>query len=212
MIRVTPQPEPSSFDGKVRKPGFYALLEQIGSPAAPKRRGPKRRIYPCLAAIPSSKLKPTWTECLPELRGAYDEICAYLGLRIQPHTGGATVDHFLPKSKYRRHAYEWSNFRLAARPVNTKKGEHQVLDPFHVDPAHFEFQFSNGRLVASLKFPKDVQDATATAIAVLDLNAPTYMATRLQGVDDFLHKRIDRSVLERDYPIVAHHLARGGDL
>ncbi len=48
--------------------------------------------------LPSSELKPYWTEAIDDLMRAYDEVCAYSCFRIHPVTGAASVDHMAPKS------------------------------------------------------------------------------------------------------------------
>ena len=69
-----------------------------------------------------------WSLCLPDLKNSYRSLCAYSCLPI--NTQGS-VDHYLPKSAYPRHAYEWSNFRLCMDRINNYKGDSQlVLDPF----------------------------------------------------------------------------------
>lgn len=137
MIRVKPADPPEDFDERVALPGRRALLELIGDVSAPKRRGPKRKgCYASIDEVPVAELEKThyWTEALPELKRRYRATCAYLAMKIHAATGAATVDHFVPKSKDRWKAYEWSNFRLAAALVNTFKGEHDdVLDPFEIE-------------------------------------------------------------------------------
>src|SRR5690606_18223088 len=88
--------------------------------------------------IPMEHLPTFWRRALADLRRAYGDTCAYLGMHIHPATGAATVDHFQPKSKHPAAAYEWTNFRLAAQQVNTNKGEHEdVLDPFQIENGWF---------------------------------------------------------------------------
>ncbi|WP_441291365.1 hypothetical protein ACSRUE_13635 [Sorangium sp. KYC3313] len=94
MIRVQRAAEPAEFDAKVRQKGKAALKELIGSTEAPRRPGPRReKLTDRIEDIPSGALPPFWVQALPELRAAYRDICAYLGMYIDPATGLATVDH-----------------------------------------------------------------------------------------------------------------------
>ena len=87
MIRVTPAPEPESFDRVVRQPGLRAL----GRLAEKEYSGSRD-------AIPAGKFPPLWRKSMDDLLERYARICAYLCLYIPRGTGAATVDHMVPKS------------------------------------------------------------------------------------------------------------------
>lgn len=214
MIRVPSAPEPASFGTKVRRRGLRALLELVASPSAPKRRGrPRKTTYGSLPEIPAEDLPPFWTACLEELKAAYNNTCAYLGMAIQPWSGGATVDHFRPKSKYRRHAYEWANFRLAARPVNTKKDTNEdVLDPFEVCDSWFVMNLGTAKLEAAPDLEPTLRGKVQATIERLDLNKETYRRARDEGHGRFLRGEITLTVLREDFPIVARQLELRGKL
>jgi hypothetical protein len=71
---------------------------------------------------------------LDDMLVAYKRLCAYTCLYIEHVTGGATVDHMIPKSTHWDHVYEWSNYRLACGLMNGRKNDaRDVLDPFEID-------------------------------------------------------------------------------
>lgn len=134
MIQVMPAPEPPTFDARVRKPGLRAVAELVGEPAAPKRRGPKRKQVAKRREDLSSEHFPAfWREVTCDLLSAYGRVCAYACLYIERITGSATVDHWAPKSMTWDRVYEWDNYRLACSLMNARKNEFgDVLDPFCV--------------------------------------------------------------------------------
>ena len=81
MIPVRQAPEPAYFDAEVRQPGRAFLNNH-----------------------PDRELKTLWDVARDDLRRRYERICAYTCQRIVD----GTIDHFLPKSKFRALAYEWS--------------------------------------------------------------------------------------------------------
>ena len=215
MIRVQREPEPRAFDAQVRQPGRNALLELVGDPAASERRGPRR---PVLASriqdLPGKDLPDYWTKALPELKTAYLGICAYLGMRIHPATGSATVDHFLPKSKNQELAYEWSNFRLATAWVNSCKGEHEdVLDPFEIRDGWFVLNIGTFEVGPAEGLEDAGKTAVTRTIDRLKLNKPTFCDARREYHDRYYglstdDKPFPLSWLQRESPFVARELAR----
>jgi hypothetical protein len=117
MIRVSPAPEPADFDARVRQPGLAAIAELVGEAPAAGRRGRRRtRVVDRREELRPKDFPAFWTEALDDLLLAYRRLCAYLALYIEPATGAASVDHFVPKSTAWDRVYEWSNYRaLPAR-------------------------------------------------------------------------------------------------
>lgn len=220
MIRVKPAAEPESFDVTVRRPGKGALLELIGSSEAPKRPGPKRtKVADRIEDIPAAKLPKFWRKSLGDLRAAYGDTCAYLGMRIHPSTGAATVDHFLPKSEHQDLAYEWSNFRLASQQVNTNKNEHEdVLDPFEIEDGWFELGVGDFKVRPSPELDGELRTKVEATIERLKLNEPTFCESRREyhdryhGLGEPVAGRPEEPVplawLERECPYVAAELRR----
>lgn len=64
MIPVAAQPEPRTFETKVRKKGLAHLAQKgyaLNQPLPPK-----------------ADIKPYWRDCLNDLHKAYGGVCAYL--------------------------------------------------------------------------------------------------------------------------------------
>lgn len=202
------------------------MLELIGSSEAPKRRGPKRnqgqKLADRIEDLPADKLPAYWTDALPELRTRYRDLCAYLGMYIDPATGLATVDHWKPKSKHQRLAYEWDNFRLAAHQVNVDKGDHEdVLDPFEIEDGWFVLDLLTFEVDAAECLPEGTRAAVRATRDRLKLNDPTYCQSRGRYHDFYfgLHTDADDPIeplplgwLSRHCPFVARELSRQGRL
>lgn len=133
MIPVTQKAEPASFDASVRQKGLKHLQKKgfaLNQPLPPK-----------------AKIYPHWRACLPDLHREYDGTCAYLGVYFERIVGGATVDHFVAKSRLAGQAYEWDNYRLACSTMNSRKREFDtVLDPFKVKNSWFHLDLVTGAI------------------------------------------------------------------
>jgi 5-methylcytosine-specific restriction endonuclease McrA len=224
MIRVSPAPAPDDFHQRVARLGEGALLELTGNSSRPKRRGrPRKDRYESVDDIPVERLPETWTTVLPDMRRRYHDTCAYLAMKIHPATGAATIDHFIPKSKNKHRVYDWSNFRLAVKLVNTYKGEHEdVLDPFRIEDGWFVLNLGNFEVEANPALEPTLQARVrTTAHDRLRLNEPTFCAAR-QEYHDRYHglltylggpaEPLPLSWLESECPFVARELRRQGRL
>lgn len=187
MIPVTLAPEPVSFDSRVRQRGTRDLAAQ---------------------AAPVRATKPYWRIALDDLGFAYDDTCAYLGIRMQKSTAFLTVDHFVPRSTAPHLAYEWTNLRLAAQTINTYKGDQSVpIDPFTVRAGEFTLSLLSGEvLVGRTTRPA----AVAETIASLRLNDARFVNDRAEYIDNCLMGCISRSHLKRWFPFGEAELARHG--
>lgn len=221
MIRVTLAEEPADFDKQVRKPGIRMLRELVGDPRAGKRSGPKRKpVAKRVEDIPVAELEKShyWTRALPQLMTLYRSTCAYLGMRIHPWEGGQTVDHFVPKSVDRKLAYEWSNLRLASRPMNTNKNEAtDILDPCVIEDGWFVLKISNFEVDANPNLKDlNLRKQIRHTIKRLGLNETIYCDTRQHYHDRYLGLTGDEpfplSWLEEECPFVASELRRQGRL
>ncbi|MCI0471459.1 MAG: HNH endonuclease [Candidatus Aminicenantes bacterium] len=88
--------------------------------------------------------RPYWRSALDDLYRSYSRICAYSALWCSPDA--AQVDHFIPiasmKGENSRLAYDWNNYRLASKSMNTQKHCFQdVIDPFLVERDWFVMDF-----------------------------------------------------------------------
>ena len=137
MIPVSPVGPPPGFAAKVVKPA-KAWATRKGWPwAAPPPAGK------------ANELPDHWTKVLDALHEGYGGACAYLSVYTHRSLDSTSVDHFEPKSKAPiSRAYDWSNYRLASRPMNTNKGEHQdVLDPLTLPIGLFKLNLVSNRTV-----------------------------------------------------------------
>jgi hypothetical protein len=182
MITVTPIGPPPGFALKVVKP----------AKAWATRKG-----WPWNAPPPVGKaneLPAKWTACLDDLHRGYAGICAYLSVYTHRSEQASSVDHFVPKSVAPlSEAYNWSNFRLASRPMNTNKDDFQdVLDPFTLPAELFTLNLLNGRVSInrSVASPGSVlhQQAVDT-LNRLKLNLGQFRSLRLEFIDEYLRQR-----------------------
>jgi hypothetical protein len=191
MIPVRMQPEPAAFDTNVRKPGQRFLR------ATPR---PKKKQW---------NGKEFWKEAIMDLYSAYAGICAYCAEWIPRTTGEISVDHFLPKSIHPHLAYEWSNYRLAARRFNDLKQDHtDVVDPFTLQADWFVLDFpsllvkANGVLAAY-----DAEHIWKT-IKRLHLNDERAIQSRYRWVRDYCENLFGFDYLRRNAPFIAYELER----
>lgn len=70
------------------------------------------------AEKPSDSL---WTRFRDVLRCRFHGICGYCEEAVDQSK--ASVDHFMPKSKFPELVYEWSNWVFACQPCNQSKGD-----------------------------------------------------------------------------------------
>ncbi len=180
MIRVERSPEPSTFDRDVRQRGLS--VERAGGSSY------------------------AWRRAIPDLRAAYDDTCAYLGMRIDGATGLLTVDHFLPRTERPDLAFEWSNLRLSSHRMNTNKGRKtNVIDPFTVRSGEFALSFADGSVrVGTTRRPALV----SATIRSLKLNECSDF--RLQRIDLLMTGRVSWDFLKWDFPYGATELVRQG--
>lgn len=216
MIPVVLAPEPVVFDVKVRQPGFDAIAELTGGIPSLPRSGPRRKkVADRPEDIPPDAFPAFWTRVLPEILNAYDRRCAYLALHIEPATGNPTVDHFTPKSKAWNLVYEWSNYRLAAGLINSKKqAVENVLDPFKIGPDWFALEFVAFQVKPGPGALGDIADRVDDTITKLGLNRDECCKARQEYFDDYLDEEdpIPFSYLERRAPFVASEMRRQGYL
>ncbi|WP_218060801.1 hypothetical protein, partial [Aeromonas sp. EERV15] len=123
-----------------------------------------------------------------------------------------TVDHFVAKSKNRKLAYEWSNYRLSAACVNTAKGVLDVVDPFEVQDGWFELDFATLDVqrrhgAPNAQHPKI--DATLSLLNLRDCRQQReeYVTSYHLGPGE---SGIDLVYLEHRAPFIASELRRQG--
>ncbi|PWJ59153.1 MULTISPECIES: hypothetical protein [unclassified Fibrobacter] len=199
MIPVTPKPEPSDFDEKVRQPGKKWLAKPQNANANP------------------SSYENYWKECIPDLEREYDQICAYLGIFLERGKGSVSVDHFIPKSDPvmgKNLTYEWSNYRLCCRQVNSKKNEKILhLDPFTMQPNSFFINFSDGCIFANPQNKIDDEDYfnnCEDAIIKLKLNDKEFCCMRKTHYEDYILYNLPDAYMQKYSPFVWQEICRQG--
>ena len=199
MIRVAPAPEPAQFNDKVRQPGL-ALIARLAAQAGSED------------AIEPNQLKDYWREALDDLLVGYNHICAYLSVYISRATGEASVDHMVPKSKALDLVYEWSNYRLACRQMNSRKGVAEVLDPFEVGEGWFALELVAFQVLPGRGLSAGVRARVVDTIETLGLSDSDCRKLRAKYAHDYWEGRIELSYLRDHAPFVAKELERQGRL
>ena len=211
MIPVTPAPEPTAFDSKVRQPGLRAIAELAGEqPDPPRTAGqPYSPVAASRDEIPASKYPPYWREMLGDLMESYHRICAYLCLYIPRGTGAPSVDHAVAKSHRWDQIYEWSNYRLVCSLMNARKGAAAcVLDPFEIEEGWFVLELVEFQVLPGDGLSDEITRAVANTIERLRLNDHELCKARAKYAEDYWNERIRLDYLERHAPFVARELRR----
>jgi hypothetical protein len=130
-------------------------------------------------------------------------------------TGGPTVDHVIPKSVAWDRVYEWSNYRLCAGVVNSKKGELlDLVDPVDARRGWFELDLASCRVVLGTAAPHAQREKITATLPLL--NVRDCCAQRLRYVEEYKRgpgaKGIDLTYLEHRAPFIAAELRRQGQL
>jgi len=190
MINVSKKRAPPGFKAKVSIPG-RKFLSRCPNPTSKQWSS---HAY--------------WRVVFADLHHAYYGVCAYLSCPVNPE--GAEVDHFLPKSKYPKQAYRWSNYRLASVGINRNKGQRRVLDPFAVKPDSFRMNLLNGAISPSGIYDGEYLRLCENTVRWLDLDAQLAREMRLQALDGFLDGSLEISWICNQYPFVGSEIMRHG--
>jgi hypothetical protein len=220
MIHVERVLEPPDFDERVRQPGLSELAVMTGQTGWVTRRGPKRKQLTIGGApitriedIPADELPDYWTRALPDLCNKYRRICAYVCVYIERVTGAATADHWVPKSRDPRQAYEWENLRLACSIMNSRKAtETELIDPFFVEEGWFALDFIDWEVVPGVgpEHPKFAAIDDTISPRGLDLNCYECRSLREEYVASYREGEITLGYLDRRAPFIARELRRQG--
>lgn len=143
---------------------------------------------------------------------AYDDTCAYLGLRIFAGQSRPTVDHFVPKSagaRGRELAYEWSNYRLSALRPNQVKSRKDVLDPFEVEDEWFRLDLVRGNVKVCPSLPDALKAQVCATIAGLGLNDDDCAADR-RRIIGLWEEGLSFAALAGCAPFIAREIRRQG--
>lgn len=192
------------------------MNELVGKrPSRPRPGRPRAKVASRRDRIPPDCFPPFWRKALPEMRGAYSNMCAYLALYIEYATGSPSVDHVVPKSRNWKVVYEWSNYRLESALINSKKNNLELaLDPFEMDAGLFELELVEFQVKPAAKQRGAALKAVVDTIEVLGLNQNDCIRARKEYVSNYRlgpgNEGIDLSYLQRRAPFVAQELRRQG--
>ncbi|MEO5341342.1 MAG: hypothetical protein H7837_12645 [Magnetococcus sp. MYC-9] len=197
MIPVKAQPEPASFDAKVRQKGLAYLR--------------KKGIALNQPPPPGTKIAPYWRTCLDDLYTSYHGTCAYLAVFFERCTGAGSVDHFVAKSTQAGLAYEWSNLRLACMAMNTKKNRYDdVLDPFTLEKGWFHLELLTGRVFPNPVLPLNDKFQVQATIDRLELNDPKNKEMRTRHYNWYIEGCYIADYLQKISPFVWFEAHRQG--
>ncbi len=198
MIPVAPQLEPADFNVKVRQPGMAWIAAKGLAVNASLPKG----VTPY----------PYWRACLDDLYRLYGGVCAYLAVHLERETGATSVDHFVAKSSLAGKTYDWDNYRLACRTINSRKRAFDdVLDPFTLPANVFHLELVTGRIFVNpnLGNVQLAQDAQAT-IDRLKLDSWANREMRARHYTDYLEFGRPPGYLARYSPFVWAEVQRQG--
>ena len=187
MIPVEAKPEPQRFDRCVRQPGS-AFLEGGGAHGR--------------------SLPAYWTRVHSDLRSSYRGICAYTCISVVR----GTLDHFLPKSKYRQLAYEWTNYRLASERANqSKSNKVGLIDPFDIRGDWFAIRLPQCDVIIGPALPEEKRRDAEYTIHALDLNDEYLVQHRSNIAVEFRDEKVCLDHVRRYYPFLATEIERQGE-
>ena len=194
MIHVTAQAEPARFENDVRKPGLEYLKTK-------KRKAPTGKEW---------RSHAYWTKIIPDLYAAYGGICQFSCHWIPRDTGSINVEHFNPKSKFPKLAYEWTNYRLMCGTLNGRKKDYQdVLDPFTINDDMFIIDFPSLLVKPGGGLKAADKTKVNKTIARLRLNdAGTCLHAREHWIRSYCENNITFAYLKGKAPFLARELER----
>lgn len=194
MMHISLQPEPESFDIRVRVPGNAFLA----SNPSPNEKQFKKNSY--------------WSRVKNELYAAYRGVCSYTCEYIPKTVTNSSVDHFWPKCVHPNLAYEWSNYRLASQKANTNKGDSiGLVDPFEVGSGWFVLDLPSCLIKAGEGLSRADTSRVESTIKMLKLNNDDeYVQSRCDVILDYIRGDISLNYLWKIRPFIAHELTRQG--
>ena len=189
MIHVDQQPEPHDFDEKVRRKGLDWLRNQNFDIHGPVPKGVDIPRY--------------WLVCLKDLYDSYGGYCAYLAVFFEFAVGGATVNHFVAKSKSSALAYEWANYRLSCSRMNSRKRDYDdVLDPFSVENSWFHLELVTGHIFPDPELPGEQKVRIQKTIDRLKLDDGASKEMRARHFQYYCEGQLTSEYLKKYSPFV----------
>ena len=151
------------------------------------------------------KKKNYWRDALPDLKVAYNSVCAYSACWVP---SSCSVDHFHPRTTHPQLAYEWSNYRLADAKINNNKGNNEVLDPVHIQIGWFILDIATLLVRPEPTLRKEVHTAVKRTIDILKLNDDDWVQMRFEIFRQYKNRDCTIDFLQRCYPFMVSEIRR----
>jgi hypothetical protein len=191
MIPITLPAPPAHYQTSVRQPGLTFLA---ATPNPTPKEWNKHRY---------------WQNIHEDLYKWHRGVCVY-SASWTPHprhrrVDHTSIDHFVPKSKNRPLAYEWTNFRMVRSKLNNRKDSFEdVLDPCTLQPGWFRLNFTTFFLEPNATLPARDQRQVVTTIQRLLLNGdPAYVNERARVIYRYSADKMTFADVQRLYPFIA---------
>lgn len=114
------------------------------------------------------------------------------------------------KSKYPQLAYEWDNYRLTTREINTRKGDDdEIADPFEIKHGWFVLGLPDCLIWPGADISPRERRTVQQTIDTLKLNDDDdYPNGRQNIIQSYIDDSLDLDCLRRRYPFIAYELKR----
>lgn len=184
--------EPPNFNNDVRIPGSTYIQGLLCKAVTIRSKHFKDRDF--------------WNLVRPELKSAFNDICAYSGFIVH---GSGEVDHYLSKTRHPEIAYEWNNYRFSSIQMNRKKQrkDELILDPFLVEAGWFQVHIPTFELQVTDFVPSALQFLASETIRLLELNHEDWKRSRAILVNRYINRptitEADMDALSSDAPLLA---------
>lgn len=131
-----------------------------------------------LAAHPSKdphEKSGWWSQFRPDLAKHFEHRCGWLATSIGQD---GIVEHYLScgnrkgdPSPHRDRAFDWTNYRYASGPINSRKGTHDnsILDPCEVEAGWFEVTLHGFQLLPTDALPDNLAEKAKFTLKTLGL-------------------------------------------
>ena len=143
------------------------------------------------------------------LQEAYSRRCAYTTKRLMDDGSDGSIDHFLPKTKFPRRAYDWDNYRLARQKVNQYKADTmEVVDPFKIETGWFVLNVPSCLVQPGKELNVVLKKKIDSTIDVLRLNADWLVQERCNFLVGLADGKVPMSYLDEWYPFLSSEVRR----
>jgi len=124
------------------------------------------------------------------------------------HFEHTTIDHYIAKSRDKKKAYDWDNFRLCRSRLNNRKADFDdVLDPCRVLNEWFWLEFPTFLIRPAPGLPEQTRKEVKATIDRLELNSDAdYVNERIEVVRGYCTGAIPFQVVETRYPFIAYQM------